>query len=407
MARTAKKLTNGNRIAEALSIGVLGRAYPRRQVRAILHKSGRESVRRRDLPMEAVVYYVIALGLFMETSYGEVLRCLIEGLSWLEGQEPARAAGKSGITFARQRLGAGPLEALYRQCRPQAAEGTPGAFYQGLRLVSVDGSTLAVPDTAANRASFGKPKSSRGQTAFPTLRFAALVETGTHLMFAATMDRYSTGESIVAERLLPRIERGMLVLVDRLYGSYSFFHKAAATGAHILTRTRSNVILPVEETLPDGSYLSHLYASTKARRNRHDGLAVRVIEYRVKPPGETFRLLTTLLDANFAPAPQLAALYPQRWEHEGVYDELKTHLRGGAQVVLRSKTAELVRQEFFGLMLAHHAVRSLMLEASQHDALDRDQLSFTHSVNVVRRKLAHPPVFSPSPARHPPSKPPA
>src|ERR1039458_6937405 len=89
MARTAKKITNGNRIGEALSIGILGRAYPRRQVRSILHKSGRESVRRRDLPMEAVVYYVIALGLFMETSYGEVLRCLIEGLSWLDGQKPA------------------------------------------------------------------------------------------------------------------------------------------------------------------------------------------------------------------------------------------------------------------------------------------------------------------------------
>src|ERR1700677_426266 len=142
MARTAKKITNGNRIAEALSIGVLGRAYPRRQVRALLHKSGRESVRRRDLPMEAVLFYVIALGLFMETSYGEVLRCLIEGLSWLEGQEPARAAGKSGITFARQRLGAAPLEALYRQCRPQAAEGTPGAFYHGLGWVWGEGGTL-------------------------------------------------------------------------------------------------------------------------------------------------------------------------------------------------------------------------------------------------------------------------
>lgn len=407
MARTAKKITNGNRIAEALSIGVLGRAYPRRQVRAILSKTGRESVRRRDLPMEAVVYYVIALGLFMETSYGEVLRCLIEGLSWLAGQEPARAAGKSGITFARQRLGAGPLAALYGQCRPQASAGTPGAFYQKLRLVSVDGSTLVVPDTADNRASFGKPKSSRGETAFPTLRFAALVESGTHLMFAAVMDRYSTGESTLAERLLPRIERGMLLLVDRLYGSYSFFHQAAATGAHLLARTRSNAILPVEAVLPDGSYLSHLYASTKARRHKREGLAVRVIEYRVQPPGETFRLLTTLLDANCAPAAQLAALYPQRWEHEGVYDELKTHLRGGAQVVLRSKTAELVRQEFFGLMLAHHAVRSLMLEASQHDALDPDQLSFTHSVHVVRRKLAHPPVFSPSATRFAPPAAPA
>jgi len=76
--------------------------------------------------MEAVVYYVIALGLFMETSYGEVLHCLIEGLNWLAGQKPARAVGKTGITFARQRLGADPLEALYGQCRPQATAGPRG-----------------------------------------------------------------------------------------------------------------------------------------------------------------------------------------------------------------------------------------------------------------------------------------
>jgi len=348
--------------------------------------------------MEVVVYYVIALGLFMQTSYGEVLRCLLEGLSWL-GEEPARAAGKSGITFARQKLGAAPLEELYNRCEPRAPHGTPGAFYAGLRLVSVDGSTLALPDTAENRASFGKAKSARGETAFPALRFAALVETGTHIPFAATMDHYKTGESTLAERLLPRIESGMLVLVDRLYGGYGFFHKAVATGAHILSRARKDLIVPVEKTLPDGSYLSHVYASASARKKKSEGVAVRVIEYRVDPPGETFRLLTTLLEPGLAPAAQLAALYPQRWEHEGVYDELKTHLRGGAQVILRSKTAELVRQEFFGLMLAHHAVRCLMLEASQHDALDPDRLSFTHSVHVVRRKLAHPPVFSPSAAR--------
>jgi len=161
------------------------------------------------------------------------------------------------------------------------------------------------------------------------------------------------------------------------------------------------------ERLPDGSYRSQMRDGRTRRRDRRlrkDTLAVRVIDYQVAPGHETFRLVTNLLDPVLAPAGVLAALYPQRWEHEGVYDEFKTHLRG-AQVVLRSKTPELVRQEFFGLCLAHYAVRSLMLEASEHDTLDPDQLSFTHAVRVVRRKLAGPPVFPPSDAPQSPPPP--
>lgn len=404
MARTAKRITNGLRIAEALSVGVLGRAYPRSQVRAALEASGKRSVRQRDLPMEVMVYYVIGLGLFLPAAYEEVLRCLVEGLSWLEGTEPVRVAGKSGIAQARQRLGSAPLEALYGHCAPRAQPGQVGAFFAGRRLVSVDGSTLAIPDTPENEAGLGRAGASRGKAAFPALRFAALVETGTHLIFAAEMGPYSRTEAELARPLLSRVDRSMLLLADRLYATFPFLSAVAAAGAAFLVRARDNAVLPVAERLADGSYLSRLYPSTKARRQERDGLAVRVIEYRVQPGNTAFRLITTLLSPAAAPAEQLAALYPQRWEHEGVYDEFKTHLRG-AQIVLRSKTPDLVRQEFFGLCLAHYAVRSLMLEAADQDTLDPDRLSFTHAVRVVRRKLAAPPVFSPSAAPPPPSQP--
>jgi hypothetical protein len=401
VARHAKRITNGLRIAEALSVGVLGRAYPRSQVRAILQEAKKESVRQRDLPMEVMVYYVIALGLFLPAAYEEVLRCLVEGLGWLDGQEPARVAGKSAIAQARRRLGAAPLETLYAQCGPRATRDTPGAFFGRYRLVSVDGSTLAVPDTPQNQSGFGRAGANRGKAAFPAMRFAALVETGTHLIFAAEMGRYSSYEVDLARRLLPRLEATMLLLIDRIYTTYLFLTAVVATGAQFLARARHNAILPIEERFADGSYRSCVYASAKDRRAKRAGLTVRVIEYRVEPANTSFRLVTTLLDPALAPAATLAALYPQRWEHEGVYDEFKTHLRG-AQVVLRSKTPDLIRQEFFGLCLAHYAVRSLMLEAASHDTLDPDQLSFTHAVRVVRRKLAAPPVFSPSKAPPPP-----
>jgi IS4 transposase len=100
--------------------------------------------------------------------------------------------------------------------------------------------------------------------------------------------------------------------------------------------------------------------------------------------------VTTILDPAAAPAAELAALYHERWEIEGALAELKTHLRG-ARVVLRSKTPELVRQEFWGLLLAHFAVRGLMHEAALRAGEDPDRLSFLHAVRVVRRKL---PVFA-------------
>ena len=124
---------------------------------------------------------------------------------------------------------------------------------------------------------------------------------------------------------------------------------------------------------------------------------VRVIEYEletVEDAEPVYRLITTLLEPKEAPAQELAALYPQRWEIEGVLDEFKTHLRGG-QIVLRSKTPELIEQEFYGLMLAHRAVRTLMNEAAEHQNIDPDRLSFTHSLRIIRRKLAATPPLSP------------
>ena len=125
---------------------------------------------------------------------------------------------------------------------------------------------------------------------------------------------------------------------------------------------------------------------------------MRVVEYRLRGsrnPDQVYRLSTTLLDPDQAPACELAAVYHQRWEIETTFDELKTHLRG-RQIVLRSKTPELVCQEFFGLMLAHFAVRSLMHEAALKADLDPDQLSFLHSVRVLRRKISGPVSFSPA-----------
>ena len=168
---------------------------------------------------------------------------------------------------------------------------------------------------------------------------------------AARMDQYSTDELTLAESVLPALQPGMLCLADRFFPSYQLWRMAAKTGADLLWRTRRNARLEVDQRLPDGSYLSRIYASTSDRRNRRNGIVVRVIDYRLHE-GEgaepIYRLITTILDHPQAPAKELAALYHERWEIETALDELQTHLRG-AQIVLRGKTPALVKQEFHGL----------------------------------------------------------
>jgi hypothetical protein len=392
MARSVASLPAGSRITDYISLGVIAKFFPKEKVHAVLERTGRASVRERDLPAHVVVYYVIALALYMRSSYREVLRCLLEGVQWLlDPSVSLKVAGKSGISQARTRLGAEPVQALYEATvAPIAEAGTKGAWYRQWRLVSLDGSTLDVADTQENETAFGRPGASRGSAAFPKIRFVSLLENGTHVLWAARMDKYATDELTLAEAVLPALQKGMLCLADRLFSNPKLWQKTTATGADLLWRARQNAHLEIDQRLPDGSYLSRIYPSTSDRRNERKAIVVRVIDYRLDkvPDAEPiYRLITTILDHKLAPAKELAALYHERWEIESALDELKTHLRG-AQIVLRSKRPELVKQEFYGLLMAHFAIRGLMHEAALKADEDPDRLSFLHAVRVVQRRMA-------------------
>jgi transposase IS4-like protein/DDE family transposase len=391
MARTLATLPAGSRISDYISIGVITSFIPAAKVRGVLQQTNRESVRERDLPAQVVVYHVMALALYMRSSAREVLRCLLEGVQWLlDPSVKVKVAGDSGISQARSRLGAEPLQKLYADVvGPIALESTKGAWYRKWRLVSLDGSTLDVADSAENDKAFGRAESGRGTSAFPKLRFVALLECGTHVLWGARMDQYATGEVTLADSVVESLGSGQLCLADRLFFSYKLWRKAISRGADLLWRVKGDLRLEMEERLPDGSYLSHIYASSSDRHNHRNGIAVRVIEYRlkgVKGAESLYRLVTTILDHTQAAATELAALYHERWEIETALDELKTHLRG-AQIVLRSKTPELVKQEFFGLLMTHYAIRSLMHQAALKANEDPDRLSFLHAVRVVQRRL--------------------
>lgn len=394
MARTVAALPPGTRVTDHISLGVLTKFIPHAPITSILEELHKSSQRQRDLPAHVVVYYVVALALFMGVSCREVLRCVLEGLTWLcarSGGTPVNVAGPSAISQARTRLGWEVVQRLHDAVvAPVATRQTRGAWYRSWQLVSLDGSTLAVADTRENEEAFGRPGASRGTSAYPQVRFVSLVENGTHVLFGTQVGAYHEGETTLAAAVLKHLRPGMLCLADRNFFSYERWTDTQATGADLLWRVKKNLHLPVEKRLPDGSYLSTVYPSAKDRRKRTRGVVVRVIEYRLEgiPEAEPlYRVITTILDHHRAPAQELAALYHERWEIESALDELKTHLRGGARIVLRSKTPDLVRQEFYGLLLAHYAVRALMHEAALKVGEDPDHLSFVHAVRVVKRKL--------------------
>jgi len=388
------KPQDDQRLSDHVALGVLTRTFPPELVDAVVRATGREQRRHRLLPARLVVYYVLAMTLFSQAGYEEVMRSLVEGLSWASGwQRRWSMPSKPAISLARTRLGVAPLAELFaRGVVPLATAGTPGAFYRDRRLMSIDGTTLDLADTAGNVAEFGRPGTGRGEgSAFPQLRLLGLAESGTHAIVAAAMGACTVGEPTLARQLLGALGPGMLVLADRGFTAFPLWAAAAATGADLLWRAKNNAVLPVLERYDDGSFRSEIVAS-EDKRARANVLPVRVVEYTVDDPGRPqaednrYRLLTTIADPTAAPAAELAALYPDRWEFETALDELKTHQRG-PRVVLRSKTPDGVRQEAYGYLCTHYAIRALMYTAATDHRVDPDRVSFTASLHAARRSV--------------------
>jgi transposase IS4-like protein/DDE family transposase len=392
---------HAGQLSDYLSLGVIARIYRRDLVDDVLLETRRKEKRQRLLPARLVVYYVIALALFFGEAYEEVMRKMVGGLrlvsAWERGWKVPTA---SALCQARQRLGEQPLRELFdRAAAPLATPSTIGAWLSNRwRLMAIDGVTLDVPDTVENAKEFGRPSSRTGQGgAFPQVRVVGLGECGTHAIVAAEFGPIRTGERELAEGVLPALEEGMLVLFDRGFFSYDFFAAARDTGADLLFRVSSQLKLPVLQRLPDDSYLSAItpkgvpaptsLGQARWRVANRQAALVRVVEYQItdRPTGEVYRLITTITDWREALSGDLAAAYNQRWEFEIALDEIETHQIAHTRV-LRSKSPEMVRQEIWGILLAHYAIRALMVEAAHDADIDPDRLSFMQSLRVIRRE---------------------
>jgi hypothetical protein len=404
-------------LPDRIGIGVLTRLIHRDLVDEVLAETGRIEQRRRLLPARVVVYYVMALCLFFDDAYEEVMRKLVGGLQWLRGWDADwQVPTASALCQARQRLGEEPMRALFeRVAQPMLPTDGGRGWSAGLRVMALDGLILDVPDTAENVAAFGRTGNHLADSPYPQTRIVALLECGSRAVVAAEIGPCHTGERELAQQLLDRVDQQTLLLADRGFYGYEFF-KTAASNAQLLWRVNRRISLPVYQQLPDGSYLSALAPKSVhsrvargqlAGRQHHLEIPVRVVEYAITNRGnapddagapETVRLITSILDHELAPAAELAALYHQRWEIELAFDEIETHQIGHR--VLRSRAPQLVRQEIWALLLTHYAIRHLMLEAADDIDTEPDRISFLRTLRIVRRQVTDQAAFSPRRTRH-------
>jgi Insertion element 4 transposase N-terminal/Transposase DDE domain len=407
MARAGQQMVQDDDggLADRISVGVLAKAFPRELVESVIEAARAREQRRRMLPAWVVVYYVLALALFMDMGGARVMRKLSGTLAWAARGVTVAIPSEQALSTARARLGPTPLRLLFEDVAgPLAGPGTTGAFWRGLRVTSVDGTTLDVQDTGANWERFGGPstKTEQGERlrgAFPQLRLLVLAECGTRALIAAGVGPYSSGEKTLTAALLPKLDESMLVLADRSFAGYELWRDAAATGAALVWRMGASFPLPVVDVLADGSYLSRLNVPKELVRTGARAITVRVVEYHLLDAAgevtEAFVLATTLLDPVTAPARELAELYHQRWQIETAIGAFKSQLRGNG-VVLRSKTPDGAEQECWALLCVYHAIREAICAAATLTDDDPLRLSFVNALDAVRGPVGDQAAFPPS-----------
>jgi len=407
----------GASLPDRIALGVLTRLITRELVEDVLAETGRREQRKRLLPARAVVYFVLALALFYGDSYEEVMRKLVQGLSWLAiWKREWHVPTSSALAQARERLGSEPLQVLFeRVAAPCAQLSTAGAWLAGRRLMSIDGVELDAADTPANAEHFGYSTQKSGTGPYPKV-LAVGAGRVRHPRHHRDRDQRRRRQRAPPRRH-PRAAAREPGPRHARHGRPGPVQLQAGLRGHrrrggLLLPCHRHAGLPALEWLPDGSYRSYIADPQVKRltRNRSrlikgtmkitelPGMHVRVIDYDVpgRGSGELCTIVTSVTDHQDLPAPEIAAAYHQRWEIEIAFDEIETHQRGPA-AILRSRSPDMVLQELYGLLITHYAIRRLMTEAADQAELDPDRLSFTRALHIVRRQVTAQAAFSPLP----------
>ena len=408
-------------LPDRISVGVLTRVFTPELVDAAVEDAGAREQRRRLLPARLVVYFVLALWLFRgrNCGYGQVMVKLADGLyhqrraagllagdldpdGWVDAGQGRRwrPPNISSLSRGRGKLGPAPVRFLFEQVAgPIGDDEAPGVSCCGLRVVSMDGSTSDVPDSAANDEHFGRPSNQARDGAFPQVRWLAAAESGTGSLLGASLGPYRDSEQALARDLL---ETGMLRAGHAGAGRPQVPVLGAGPGvprhrgAHPVARVGG--LHPQAGGSPGRRHLSGgTDAAAQERRPAADRPGHRVHRAHGTPDGgteetsELFCLVTDLLDPGEYPALDLACCYPRRWGCETVIGHHKTDM-GDGQPVLRSKDPAGVEQEMWALFAVYQAICKIIGIGAAAAGIPPDKISFPHALAAATDTVA---AFSP------------
>lgn len=379
--------------APELTLPVLCKVLTHSVISEALEECGKATGRLRKLPLELVVLLEVAMALYRHLSMGDVLARLAKALETTLRWGLAEAPHSTSITKARDRVGWEVMRRIFHSlARRLEAEHVRARTWRGLTVRALDGSTARTPDTAANEHWFGRPsRKGKGSSAFPQLRLVVVFDPFSRIATDAVLGPYGTSEVRIAEYLLDRIEAGVLLLLDRAYHSFVWPGRLETKNAKFVIRAKLGANVPKttpQRRLGPGDQLCTLLASRPAQR-RFPELSSEILVRLITVKRRGYRpivLLTNLLDPDEYPANAIAELYQLRWEAEHGYREIKAQL-AGEHVIFRSHRPDRVLQEAYGLLLAYNCTRALMCEAADDRGLSPVSLSFTKSVECIRRAL--------------------
>ena len=327
-------------------------------VESAIKLSSSDTISRRRLPADQVLWLVLGMAIFRDEPIHEVARRLnicAQGLASLD------LLARSGVTEARKRLGADPVEWLFRQTGQYwGHERYPDDQWQGLQVFAVDGALFRTQDTTDLREHFGSGNTStQRQTPFPMLRLVALMNVRSHTLVDAQISPYRRGEIPLAAKFISQIPNNSITLFDKGFWSADLLLSLSmqGQGRHWLIPERKNLKSDVIETYAEGDVRVRMKVSPQARKKNPmlpEYWEVRQVSYAVR--GGRIKTVLTSLPADQYPAKDIARLYQERWEIELGFRDIKSSMQHNA-ITLRSKTVELVYQELWGLLLTYNIIR--------------------------------------------------
>lgn len=343
-------------------------------------EAGVATVRKRRLPLEAVMWTVVGMSLFRQESVWNIATKMDIALP---GKNPLVAP--SAMVQARQRLGVDAVKSVFMKMAAQWYLSQPFETWNGLNLLAVDGVVWRTTDTPENREKYGSASTQHGDTSFPQIRMVCHMELTSHQLINSVFDKYKSNEMVLAEQLIDKTPNHSLTLFDKGYYSLGLLNRWHLRGEerHWLIPVKKGLQYEVIRTLGRNDKLVRLVTTAHARKRFDDlpeHIEARLITKQIK--GKTCEVLTSMVDAMRFPGNEIVELYRYRWEIELGFREIKQTLLN-SEYTFRSKLPEMVEQEIWGLLLAYNLIRSAMTEAASRKGIRPNQLSFSGCSSAV------------------------